>query len=60
MWTAIYVNQDALSRIKKYPSEFVDELLNALASRQVQAAVCVAGFKPAAIIDRRDLDRPTR
>jgi hypothetical protein len=58
MWTKIYVNQDAIPRIKKFPAEFVDELLNALASRQVQAAVCLAGFKPAAIIDRRDLDRP--
>jgi hypothetical protein len=58
MWTQLYLNQDVLFRIEKYPLEFVDELINALASREAQAAVCVAGFKPAAIIHRRDLDRP--
>jgi hypothetical protein len=58
MWTQLYVNQDALSRIEKHPLEFVDELINALASREARAAVCVACFKPAAIVYQRDLDRP--
>ena len=54
----MWVNQDALSRIQKFPVEFVSELLNAIAGRQDQSKICVAGFKPAATVKNRDLDRP--
>jgi hypothetical protein len=52
MWTPIYINHDALARIAEDPYEFACRLLDEMSARNQHGAekLCIAGFKPAAII----------
>jgi hypothetical protein len=52
MWTAVYINHDALARIREDPYDFACRLLKEMSARNPQEStgVCIAGFKPAAII----------
>jgi hypothetical protein len=59
MWTQVYINQDAIPRIRSNPEEFARRLIEAFDHPPVdRAAICIAGFVPAAVVGRSSVELP--
>jgi hypothetical protein len=60
MWTQVYINHDAIPRIRKNPEEFAQRLFDALVDQAPvdRTAICVAGFVPAVVVGRSTVELP--